>query len=456
MKTNMLIEQCILSFRFEWRQIYASSWRRLASIWAVTWGLALFAAEPPVTNSCDRLHRLTTTMDLEHAWSGTQRLRELEFACSGLESDRNYWQKALYWQSRATAESLLGNHSRALSFRDMMIRNHPGGVPEQIELPQNTTSILAIPYVIARARNHEIVIVNEEHHVSTDRLFTLALLQPLYEQGFRYFAVEALWTGERGLNERGYPIRESGGYVSDVLLAEVIRTAVSLGYKIVPYESTYEQNQPTVDMNAQQVRDYWQAQNLISETIELDANAKVLVHCGLQHIEEAVSPNWWPMAYYFREATGLDPLTVDQTLLAERGADDLEHSWRRHAEVHHLVAHEAVILVDRNGAPLQIDSEKVDMHILNPRTTMWNGRPTWMEMDGHRVRMPIHISECEGEVCVIEVFHARWAERAVPYDRIEVSKGTVDLYLPSNTDVDIRAYRLDGSSVFRRTMKTPI
>ena len=456
-KLNILKKRYITNTRFGLRPIRATS-----ECWLTLFLMSLMvvmpsAAESSLTaNSCDQLHRVVTTMDLKHAWSGTTRLREMESTCTGLENDRTYWQKVLYWQSRATAENLLGNHSRALSYRDKMIRHHPDGVQANVALPRHATSIPAISYVVEQARNHRVVMVNEEHHISTDRLFSLALLHPLYEQGYRYLAVEAVWTGERDLNERGYPIRESGFYVSDVVFAELLRSAVALGYKIVPYEATYEQSQASDDMNELQARDYWQARNLISETIEQDPNAKVLVHCGLQHIEEEVSSRWWPMAYYFREATGLDPLTVDQTLLAERGAKGLEHGWRRDAEARGLVSDDSVVLLDGEGVPLLVDLNKVDMHVLTPRTTISNGRPMWMVMNGRRSRFPIDTVECVEEACVIEVFEANWVERAVPYDRIEVVMDFVDLYLPRGTEVDIRAHRLNGSLVFQRRVKTPM
>ena len=43
-------------------------------------------------------------------------------------------------------------------------------------------------------------------------------------------------------------------------------------------------------------------------------DAKVLVHAGYSHVLETASERWYPMALYFREITGIDPVTVDDTL----------------------------------------------------------------------------------------------------------------------------------------------
>ena len=308
---------------------------------------------------------------------------------------------------------------------------------------------------MAQAASHRVVMVTEQHHVSTERLLTLELLRPLYEQGFRYLAAEALWAGEDQLNRRGHPIRETGYYVSDVVFGEMLREAIAIGYEVVPYEASQEEMQPTDTMTGQQARDYWQAQNLIAVMIEQDPGAKVLVHCGYAHLQEVARPTWTPMAYYFREATGLDPLTVDQTLFAERGTEKLEHPWRLAAEARGLVDDRPVVLVDGQGDLLPVEPADRDIKVLRPRTEHLNGRPEWMTMGGRRDAVAVRTPECVEEACVVEAFNVAWEERAVPYDRVETKSATVDMYLPPRVEVEVRGYRRDGSPVFRRTEVTP-
>ena len=172
------------------------------------------------------------------------------------------------------------------------------------------------------------------------------------------------------------------------------------------------------------------------------------------HLREVVTPSWTPMAHYFREATGLDPLTVDQTLFAERGVREAEHPWRGAAESRGLVADQAVVLVNGEGALLRVEPSPVDIRVLTPRTEYVNGRPAWLAMDGRRHAVAISTPECVEETCVVEGSNAAWEEGAVPYDRIEVVGETVDVYLPPGSEVDLHAYRLDGSPVFRRIAST--
>lgn len=390
------------------------------------------------SDACEGLFRVANTMDFDHAWTGTVRLREMESSCVGSENERTYW------QLRATMENLLGNHRSALEYFNHAV----GGRRSRHDFPAAAESRPAVAYIVSRAAGHQVVMVNERHHVSTERLLTLELLRPLYDQGFRYLAVEALWEGDDQLNQRGYPIRETGGYVSDVVFGELIRRALMIGYRVVPYEASAEQWQPTGTMNSQQARDYGQAQNLMGATLEQDPEAKVLVHCGYGHLVEAPRPGWTPMAHYFREATGLDPLTIDQTLFAERGVKEMEHPWRLAAEERGLADDRPVIFVDGGGNPLPAEPADMDIKVMNPSTKYRDGRPGWMTLGGRRNATVVQTPECAEKACVFEAFHPAWEERAVPYDRVETESAKVTMYFPPGVDVDVRGYRLDGSPVF--------
>ena len=408
------------------------------------------AMAEPAAAPCplDGLYRAVNTMDLEHAWSGTPLMRDMEAECDSSDF------KVTYWQLRAGGENLLGHHARALTdfTRFLPQRNQQAPRPE---LPPGAQSAPAIPYITTQSRTHQIVMVNERHHVSTDRLLTLALLRPLYAQGFRYLAIEALWAGDEELNERGYAVRESGGYISDVVFGELIREAIALGYELVPYEASREQQAEATDtLNQQQRRDYWQAKNMLAATLDRDPDAKVLVHCGYAHLVELPTERWTSMAHYLHEATGLDPLTVDQTRLAEHGDAELEHGWRLDAKSRRLLTDQPIVLLDANGNLLRDGPNSVDIRVMGPATQYANGRPTWMQMHGRRNPIPIETPECTDEPCVVAAFNPTWEDRAVPYVRIEVQAPTADLYLPQATEIELRAYHLNGDEAFHRKLTT--
>ena len=76
----------------------------------------------------------------------------------------------------------------------------------------------------------------------------------------------------------------------------------------------------------------------------MDPDAKVLVHCGWAHLQEQPTSSWEPMAHFVREIAGIDPLTVDQTLLGERSEPGFEHVVRVEAERQGLAGADSVVL----------------------------------------------------------------------------------------------------------------
>ena len=82
-------------------------------------------------------------------------------------------------------------------------------------------------------------------------------------------------------------------------------------------------------------RERGQAQNLIERILKDAPQAKILVHAGYAHIDEkgADRVGAETMAQRFKEATGIDPLTIEQTEMSERSAREsntrsIEMWWR--------------------------------------------------------------------------------------------------------------------------------
>src|SRR4029450_7978201 len=90
---------------------------------------------------------------------------------------------------------------------------------------------------------------------------------------------------DKTLQTRGYPTLKTGGYTAEPVYADLVRTALSLGYKVTPYEcedSPYPQNDNPIE--AMNVREQGQAKNLKERILDNDSNAKIIVHAGFSHI----------------------------------------------------------------------------------------------------------------------------------------------------------------------------
>lgn len=419
--------------------------RHWAVLFLVVMTTCLFTRVEAAEAECEptALDRLATE-DYETAvWFSLRRFRELKDTCGP--------GSGTYWYYLAQLESFVGNHAAALSHVDPAFHQDS---PQ--DFPSSVTSVVATEYVIDRARDHRIVMVNERHHTSSDRLLTMELLAPLAEQGFRYLAIEAGWNGDP-INTRGYPVAETGYYVNDVVFAEVVRSAIELGYQIIAYE--IEQEQRTAadqvgEMNRQEERDWWQAKNIVNRVFDIDSDAKLLVHAGYAHIHESGTDSWVPMAYFLSQFTGLDPLTIDQTAYGERSRLELEHPLRTRARELGLLGEEAIVLVNSEGQPTR-PHKAVDLAVFGVSTRYAKGRPTWMGMEGRRRALDFDTPECAARVCIVEARRVDFTNE-VPLDRIEVTGAErTTLYLPAGEEIVVHVMGLDRSTLVTRNLYVP-
>lgn len=184
---------------------------------------------------------------------------------------------------------------------------------------KTTTKVLytdndAFNFIKKQAENKQVVMINEQHWQSNHRFLGNLLLKYFYDQGFKYLAVEAIdGRDEAALNERKYPLQSSGFYTKDPQFGNLIRNALIMGFHVVAYDSICNN------------RELVQAQNIYNKTIAKEKDSKVLVWAGVAHIIEQQSNNS-KMAYYFREISNIDPLTIEQTQ-GDRNANQLKNSY---------------------------------------------------------------------------------------------------------------------------------
>ena len=409
------------------------------------------AADPGHEDSCAKgivLYQKAWRESHDFSWLPLGGLRSYEYACN---DDADY--RLYYSQMRATLESKVGNHADALRFNDWRGNSYY----KTDELQPSVRATSATPYIVERSLQHKFVVVNERHHVGSDRLLTLELLEPLFEQGFRYLAVEtqAHWDE---INERGYPVASGGYYSNEVVFAQMLRTALQLGYEIVPYEiedSQRASENPDEPINRQVERDLAQAKNIIARTVSKDSEAKVLVHCGYGHVRETKASNWTPMAYFLKELSGKDPLTIDQVRLSERSSLSEEHPWRQEALTRGLIGASPVVLLDTTDERVDV-SASTDIEVFGVQTSYEHGRPSWMRMGGLREPVWIDTPECADQICILEAMDPSQDDHAVPYDRVEANRtNRVALFLPRNSDFNVRIMGLATNILAERLISVP-
>lgn len=323
-----------------------------------------------------------------------------------------------------------------------LMRGEPGPSiePERPVLPKDAARLRmatprdAITEIVARARKTRVVILNEDHGTPRSRAFALEVARALRALGYDVLAAETFSndpddaksaTNMAAIARAGYLHRTSGYYAKDPVFADFVRQALALGYRPVAYETTIF----TPPKNVEDVfarREKMQADYLIERVLNRDPKAKLFVYVGYSHVAEeplvrgSGPPRRW-MANRLKTLTGIDPLTIEQTVLAE-------HPTQGPSAAYALIADKAKdrsIVPYLNGKPLVVGQYEgaVDLQVVHPRTRYIGGRQDWRAgMGGTPTPIPRNLLPSAG-TRLVQAFIASEGNDTMPVDQVLVTAG---------------------------------
>lgn len=298
-------------------------------------------------------------------------------------------------------------------------------IQQQVKQIRDLQSINAATYIVGRALDAKVVMINEAHDKPLHRAFIYSLLEPLYQQGYRYLAMEMLNNfGNDSVKKVDY---RTGYYAQEPVAGELIRKALALGFKLVPYEDT------AGTRHSANVRDSVQAAN-IYRIIQKDPSAKILVHAGYGHISEAsLGGEIIPLGLAFKTQTGIDPLTVNQTNFTEGSTTDFGRLYHKELMQKISITEPVVLLKGRKLYTL-IEQEGYDIYVVHPSTVYKNNRPSWLSFNGERKE--VSVSPQERNLFMVQAyyedeFNNAPLEQLIPADQTYIASdyGYYSLYL---------------------------
>jgi hypothetical protein len=270
--------------------------------------------------------------------------------------------------------------------------------------------------------------LNENHRTPCQRIFAARLAQALRPLGYDTLAMEALAThpapvaGE--LKRRGYPVLSDGFYIRDPAFGFFIRRSLELGYTPLAYEADASDRH---DADAFRSRERGQAMKL-SAYLRAHPKAKLLVYGGGGHlVEQPLADGSKMMGQWFREMSGVDPLTIDQNRLQPGTA------LRRHL-IGRQVRSDSMLF--QGSAPLVVGSMagRVDMQVLPMSADLSNGRPRCL-LGGGRNPVRVAMGARSTDERLVQAFGRNDRPDAVPLDQTIVGFDgrRPRLFLPSRS-----------------------
>ena len=157
------------------------------------------------------------------------------------EKFKNIYTARLYYEELSQYFAFAGDYQTALQY---LVRSYDSvnddtrrKIFKTVEgMRAISVHVDARRYIHFRARNERVVMINEAHDKPLHRAFTLSLLAGLYQEGFRYLAMEML------NNYPGHSLTRvntrTGYYTGEPVAGELVRGALALGYTLVSAEDT--------------------------------------------------------------------------------------------------------------------------------------------------------------------------------------------------------------------------
>jgi hypothetical protein len=322
------------------------------------------------------------------------------------------------WEAGAQAQSwsMLGREDRAAA------AGYPEYQPAECEAlgggPSGWDNVLDA--IAARAADYRIVIINESHVVTRHRETTRRLLAKLRPLGFSVLAAETfthLLEGQSPVSVRpfvAWPRQNEGAYSDEATFGRLVRQAKELGFRLAAYEEIFDPSaaQPAGPAESIARREAAQARHLAEILGQMRPDERLIVHVGYSHaaevrIDGSGGESDW-MAARLKADTGIDPLTIAQTVCSSAGGD-----------------------VRLAAMPTYVRPGQFDVIVSHPVTAFADHRPAW-RLEAGDVSTPIPPSlRPTNAPLVIEAF--AWGEpfEAVPVDRVFVEPGeNLPLLLP--------------------------
>jgi len=302
-----------------------------------------------------------------------------------------------YYDELSQYFSFAGDYQTAMQYLESSYDSIDDGarrkVFRMIDGLKNVEHVEAWKYIHFAARSTRVLMINEAHNKPLHSAFVLSLLKDLYKEGYRLLAMEML--NNFSDHELSRLRLHTGYYTSEPVLGELVREALAIGYRLVPYEDTVVGHRPNQ-------RDSIQAANIYN-VLQKDTAARMLVLASYTHISEKEGEDGFiPMALAFKRMSGIDPLTIDQTDMTEEGNFGYGRVLYQAYLQKFPIKSPSIALV--NNTPVNvIHGDLYDLSVIHPSTTYQDGRPVWLSLGG--LRKPVPIKPSSPSVYFVQAYY---------------------------------------------------
>lgn len=261
-----------------------------------------------------------------------------------------------YGQALMTVYSFTGDYAGKERINKQFCHQNEA-LSQDEKLSQDIYAIDAKSFLLGKAQKESILIINEAHLYPQHRVFMSSLLPELAKLGYHHLFMEAI-SPDSTYIQPSFPSRDLGIYPCEPCMADLIRRAIRLGFQIHPYDGYLSAN-----------RDSASARNILARYRDFPQD-KIIVYCGFAHNDEGAAGS---VASYIQQFSGINPLTVDQTVYYEQETSPYYARLLRYYAIE-----KPAVLVNKQGKAIPLNHSGRDIFVISPLTHYINGYPDWL------------------------------------------------------------------------------
>jgi len=248
---------------------------------------------------------------------------------------------------------------------------------EQKNLFLKSSPVNAKKHMLDKTKAQNTVFFNEYALNPQNRIFFISLLGDLKEQGFDYIALDALSGKDKQLQERGYPVLNSGYLTREPVFGELIRTAIDMGFEILsfnPSKTEVDKAQQILgkkfgSVDKETARRWAQGMN-IYRIYKKYPDAKLLVYTSDPTLNESADkPTERSVAAWYKILSNKNPFTIEQSSMTDK-CESAKHPLFTARTVK-----EPTIFLSKK---LPFTTSSTDLQVFHPSSSTVYNRPQWM------------------------------------------------------------------------------
>ena len=266
------------------------------------------------------------------------------------------------------------------------------------------------------AGDADFLLINESHSKIETRAFFYEILPILRAAGYRYLAMEAIYTAknsygdeggwggkpyDEGLSARGFPLDNGRGgvYLREPIASDIVRRAFELGFELVAYDP--------YDANSKEERESGQAL-ILAALSNNHPEEKIVVLAGYSHVWK--TDGW--MAERLRAQTTKRVISVDQV----SGLGGCLVEQKKFSPP--VAIGGAYAFVDSSMNPLSSNPDRTDATVFQRSRNGRGMHSDWLTLGGLRKPIDVGIELCRERLpCLISAHYIKEPATAVPADR---------------------------------------